>query len=124
METFMETFVITSVIISIFFAIVFLVMASNIGTIKKNLRQITSHLIDQKYIVYLGNTGEWVEYTWEMIGVNVAYIKDLSGVDDFEVRKKLYNRFDVQDSYTILKRFNDIEQAKEYYKSLLKQTKP
>ena len=117
----MDTLVITSVIISIFFAIVFLVMANNIGDIKRNLRKITSHLTSQKYIVYY--TGEWVEYTWDMIGINVAYIKDLSGIDAFEVRKKVKYRFDEPDNYTILKRFNDIEQAKEYYKSIIKQPK-
>ena len=135
----MDTLVTTSVIISIFFAIVFIVMAYNIGKIRGNLREITyhltdqkysvhlreiiSHLTDQKYIVYLTNTDEWFEYTWEMIGVDGSYIKDLSFVNAFEVRKKLKKRFDVPDSYTILKRFDDIEQAKEYYKSLLKKPK-
>ena len=115
-------------------------MAYNIGKIKGNLREITyhltdqkysvhlreiiSHLTDQKYIVYLTNTDEWVEYTWEMIGVDGSYIKDLSFVNAFEVRKKLKKRLDVPYSYTILKRFNDINQAKEYYKNILKQPKP
>ena len=111
------------IIISIFFAIVFLVMANNIERIRRNLREITSHLTDQKYIVYMTNTDEWVEYSWEMIGKNVAYTKDLSFVNAFEVRKKINKGFDVPDNYTVLKRFNDIEQAKEYYKSILKKPK-
>ena len=123
----MDTLVITSVIISIFFAIVFLVMASNIGKIKETLRgevtnqieKAVTHLTSQKYIVYMTISDEWVEYRWNQISVNVAYIKCLMFGDGFEVRKKTRDDIDVYGSYHVMKRVGSIEEAKTYYLSLL-----
>lgn len=111
---------IITIIFGIIFIIVFLVMASNIRKIKEALREI---IMDQKYIVYRTNTDEWVKYTWDQINFNVAYIKCLMFEDGFEVRKKTRDDIDVYGNYHAMKRFNDIEQAKEYYKSLLKKPK-
>ena len=135
MDNFVITYVITSVIISIFFAIVFLVMVYNIGKIKGNLREITyhltdrkyidhlreiiSHLTDQKYIVYLTNTDEWVEYRWDQISVNVAYIKCLMFGDGFEVRKKTRDALDFNEKFDVMKRVGSIEEAKTYYLSVV-----
>lgn len=118
---------IITIIFGIIFIIVFLVMANNIGKIKEILRvninnqieKVVDHLTSQKYIVYMTISDEWVEYRWNQISVNVAYIKCLMFEDGFEVRKKTRDDIDVYGNYHAMKRVGGIKEAKTYYLSLL-----
>jgi len=96
-------------------------MCRNIGLIRKDLRRITAYLTEENYLVYL-TTGEWIECPWAQIKMGVAYIKIFSGSENLEVRKKLNFGIDVSGNYKLLKKFDNIEQAKEYIKSLYKKS--
>lgn len=107
----MESLIIVPVIISIFFIILFIMMVNNIGAMRKDLRKITSYLTEEKYLVYMTKLDEWMEFTWEKINKNVAYIKTFPGGESFEVRKKLTTGFDFSSNYKALKKFDNLQEA-------------